>query len=132
MRRVNTGIIRWLAPVLLVASSSLMAAGGGGYVEHSGVMERDVAAAQRGAKLFVNYCLSCHSASYMRYNRLSEDLNLTEDMVMENLVFADAKIGDTMEIAMQADDATEWLGKVPPDLSLISRSRGVDLSLIHI
>ena len=126
MRRVDSVIIRWLAPVLLVASSSLMAAGGGGYVEHSGVNERDVAAAQRGAKLFVNYCLSCHSASYMRYNRLAEDLELTEDMVIENLMFTDSKIGDTMEVAMEADDATAWLGKVPPDLSLISRSRGVD------
>ena len=126
MRRFNTRMIRWLAPALLVVSSSLMAAGGGGYVEHSGVNVRDVAAAQRGAKLFVNYCLSCHSASYMRYNRLAEDLGLTEDMVVENLMFANAKIGDTMEIAMRPDDATRWLGKVPPDLSLIARSRGVD------
>lgn len=126
MRRVNSGIIRWLAPVLLVASSSLMAAGGGGHVEHSGVNSRDIAATQRGAKLFVNYCLSCHSASYMRYNRLSEDLGLTEDMVALNLIFSNAKIGDTMEIAMRPEDATQWLGKAPPDLSLIARSRGVD------
>ena len=126
MRRTNSGFIRWLAPALLVVSSSLMAAGGGEHVEHSGVNDRDVAAAQRGAKLFVNYCLSCHSASYMRYNRLAEDLELSEDMVMENLVFSDAKFGDTMEIAMREEDATEWLGKAPPDLSLIARSRGVD------
>lgn len=126
MRRVNSGIIRWLAPALLIASSSLLAAGGGGHVEHSGVNTRDVAAVQRGAKLFVNYCMSCHSAEYMRYNRLVEDLDLSEDMVMQNLVFSNAKIGDTMKIAMRPDDATKWLGKTPPDLSLIARSRGAD------
>jgi ubiquinol-cytochrome c reductase cytochrome c1 subunit len=62
----------------------------------------------------------------MRYNRLAEDLGLDEDMVMENLVFADVKIGETMDVAMREDDAEDWLGKAPPDLSLISRSRGAD------
>ncbi len=126
MRRGNQSVIRWLLPVLLLASSSLMAAGGGGNVEPSGVNYRDMAAKQRGAKLFVNYCMSCHSAEYMRYNRLARDLNLTEEMVEQNLMFADAKIGDTMKIAMRPDDAAEWLGKKPPDLSVIARSRGND------
>jgi len=93
---------------------------------HANVNIRDAAASQRGAQLFVNYCLSCHAASYMRYNRLAEDLNLGEELVMENLVFSDAKIGDTMEVAMQPDDAVSWLGKVPPNLSLTARSRGAD------
>jgi len=93
---------------------------------HANVNIRDTAASQRGAQLFVNYCLSCHAASYMRYNRLAEDLNLGEELVMENLVFSDAKIGDTMEIAMQPDDAVSWLGKLPPNLSLTARSRGAD------
>jgi len=93
---------------------------------HANVNLRDTAASQRGAKLFVNYCLSCHAASYMRYNRLAEDLNLGEELVMENLVFSDAKIGDTMEVAMRPDDAVSWLGKEPPNLSLIARSRGAD------
>ena len=62
----------------------------------------------------------------MRYNRLAEDLELDEELVMENLVFADVKIGDTMTVAMRADDAAAWLGKTPPDLSLVSRSRGSD------
>ncbi len=62
----------------------------------------------------------------MRYNRLAEDLGLGEDLVMENLVFADAKIGDTMEVAMRPADAVNWLGKEPPNLSLIARSRGAD------
>jgi ubiquinol-cytochrome c reductase cytochrome c1 subunit len=108
------------------ASASVLAAGGSAHVEHSQVNPRDLAAAQSGAKWFVNYCMSCHSAQYMRYNRLSEDLELSEEQVMANLVFSDAKIGETMGIAMRPSDAEKWLGKVPPDLSLISRSRGND------
>ena len=92
-------------------------AAGGGDLQNANVNVRDTAAAQRGARLFVNYCLSCHAAGY---------LGLGEDAVMQNLVFADAKIGETMDIAMRPQDAEAWLGKVPPDLSLISRSRGAD------
>lgn len=99
---------------------------GGGELELANVNIRDTPAIQRGARLFVNYCLSCHSASYMRYNRLAEDLGLDEEVVMENLVFADVKIGETMEVAMRPEDAERWLGKTPPDISLMSRSRGAD------
>lgn len=112
--------------IALLSMPSAAFAAGGGPLQHADVNLRDTAALQRGARLFVNYCLSCHSASYMRYNRLAEDLNLGEELVLENLVFADAKIGDTMEIAMRPQDATAWLGKEPPDLSLIARSRGAD------
>jgi ubiquinol-cytochrome c reductase cytochrome c1 subunit len=126
MRPAASWIAAWLAAVSLVVATGAMAASEGGYVEHSGVNSRDVAAVQRGAKLFVNYCLSCHSAAYMRYNRLAEDLDLSEDLVMQNLVFSDAKIGDTMDIAMRPADAQRWFGKTPPDLSLAARSRGVD------
>jgi ubiquinol-cytochrome c reductase cytochrome c1 subunit len=97
-----------------------------GHLEHAGINVRDVAAVQRGAKLYVNYCFSCHSAKYMRYNRLVTDLDLSEETVMKNLVFSDAKIGDTMDIAMNPDQAALWLGKTPPDLSVIARSRGAD------
>ncbi len=126
MRRVGIRFASWLAVAAMAFSAVAMAAGEGGYVEHSGVNTRDVAAAQRGAKLFVNYCLSCHSAQYMRYNRLAEDLDLNEELVMDNLVFADAKIGDTMDIAMRPADAEDWFGTASPDLSLAARSRGVD------
>ena len=101
-------------------------AAGGGDLMHANINIRDTAALQRGARLFVNYCFSCHSASYMRYQRMSEDLGLDEEVVMENLVFADAKIGDTMTAAMQPEDGEAWLGKAPPDLSLSSRSRRAD------
>lgn len=113
-----------LAVLLLMTPPAFGA--GGGALEHANVNIRDTAAIQRGAQTFVNYCLSCHAASYMRYNRLSEDLELSEELVMENLVFADVKIGETMTVAMSEEDATAWLGKAPPDLSLISRSRGAD------
>jgi ubiquinol-cytochrome c reductase cytochrome c1 subunit len=111
---------------LFSLSTTAFAAGGGAALEHANVNVRDTAAVQRGARLFVNYCLSCHAASYMRYNRLAEDLGLGEELVMENFVFADAKIGDTMEVAMRPQDAVDWLGKEPPNLSLTARSRGAD------
>ena len=110
---------------LLGVSTSAVGASEG-VLHQANVNVRDTAAAQRGAQLFVNYCFSCHSAQYMRYNRLAEDLDLGEELVMEHLVFADAKIGDTMDIAMRPQDAVTWLGKVPPDLSLIARSRTTD------
>jgi len=108
-----------------VTSVTAFAAGGAG-VEHSGANIGDTASLQRGAKWYVNYCLSCHTISYMRYNRLAEDLDLSEEMVMQNLVFSNSKFGETMDIAMDAEQAKEWFGKTPPDLSLIGRSRGAD------
>jgi ubiquinol-cytochrome c reductase cytochrome c1 subunit len=86
----------------------------------------NTASLQRGAKYFVNYCLGCHSARYVRYNRLGEDLQLSEDQLLENLMFTGERPFDTMSIAMQPDDAARWFGTAPPDLSLIARSRGTD------
>jgi len=82
----------------------------------------DKAALQHGAKIFVNYCLSCHSASYMRYNRM-HDIGLTDDEIKKNLLFAADKVGDTMNVALDPKDAKEWFGATPPDLSVIARSR---------
>jgi ubiquinol-cytochrome c reductase cytochrome c1 subunit len=83
----------------------------------------DTASLQRGARIFVNYCLSCHSASYMRYNRMGHDLGISEELVKENLLFAADKVGDLMKAVMPRDDAKLWFGVAPPDLSLIARSR---------
>jgi len=113
------------ALVLPVSSFTVLASGGAG-VEHSGANIEDTASLQRGAKWYVNYCLGCHTLSYQRYNRLAEDLDLSEEMVMQNLVYSDAKFGETMSIAMDPDQAEAWFGKIPPDLSLIGRSRGAD------
>lgn len=81
----------------------------------------DAESLQRGARLFVNHCLNCHSAQYMRYNRLT-DLKLTPDQIKQNLMFTTDKIGETMKVAINPKDAKEWFGAVPPDLSVISRS----------
>jgi len=82
----------------------------------------DVAALQNGAKLFVNYCLNCHSAAYMRYNRM-RDLGLTEGQIKSNLMFATEKVGDVMKVSLDAKQAKEWFGATPPDLTVIARSR---------
>jgi len=82
----------------------------------------DVAALQHGAKLFVNYCLNCHSAAYMRYNRL-RDIGLTEEQIKKNLLFAGVKVGDVMKASIDPRQAKDWFGTNPPDLSVIARSR---------
>jgi len=87
---------------------------------------KDTSSLQRGARNFVNYCLGCHSAEYVRYNRLAEDLQLTENQLLDNLMFTGERPFDTMSIAMNPDDAARWFGTAPPDLSLIARSRGTD------
>jgi len=82
----------------------------------------DMAALQNGAKIFVNYCLNCHSAAFMRYNRL-KDIGLTEQQIKDNLLFATDKVGDTMKSSIDPKQAKEWFGGLPPDLTLIARSR---------
>ncbi|TNE90007.1 MAG: ubiquinol-cytochrome c reductase [Gammaproteobacteria bacterium] len=83
----------------------------------------DKASLQHGAKLFVNYCMGCHSAKYSRWERVARDLKMPAGMVMDNLVFADQKIGSLMSIAMPADKAKVWFGAAPPDLTLVARAR---------
>ncbi len=85
----------------------------------------DKASLQRGARIFVNYCLTCHSAASMRYKRM-EDLGLSEDQIKDNLMFASEKVGNTMTVAMRRDEAKKWFGAAPPDLSVIARARGAD------
>jgi ubiquinol-cytochrome c reductase cytochrome c1 subunit len=117
----------WLALGLSVAFSATMSvsvlAAGGPEVKIVGTTASrvDAESLQRGARLFVNHCLNCHSAQYMRYNRLT-DLQLTPDQIKQNLMFTTDKIGDTMKAAINPKDAKEWFGAVPPDLSVISRS----------
>jgi ubiquinol-cytochrome c reductase cytochrome c1 subunit len=82
----------------------------------------DMAALQNGAKLFVNYCLNCHSAAFMRFNRL-KDIGLTEQQIKDNLLFTTEKVGETMKSAIDPRQAKDWFGANPPDLTVISRSR---------
>ena len=86
----------------------------------------DMASLQNGAKLFVNYCLSCHSANSMRYNKLTE-IGLSDDEIKKNLLFTGDKVGDLMRIAMTPDDAKKWFGTAPPDLSVIARAKSINL-----
>jgi ubiquinol-cytochrome c reductase cytochrome c1 subunit len=100
------------------------AASEGGYPWDSFPQEKmtDMAALQNGARIFVNYCLNCHSAQYMRYNRL-HDIGLTDDDIKKNLLFATDKVGDTMKTTLDPRQAKDWFGAAPPDLSVIARSR---------
>ena len=82
----------------------------------------DLPALQHGAKLFVNYCLNCHSAAYMRFNRL-QDIGLTEQQIKDNLLQGTDKVGEVMRANIDAKDAKDWFGGTPPDLTLIARSR---------
>ncbi|HEY6642594.1 cytochrome c1 [Povalibacter sp.] len=120
-------------PVITIALSLFFgaalpaaAAGSGASLQAAHNDVSNVASLQRGARNYVNYCLGCHSAKYVRYNRLAKDLGLSEDQVMRNLMFTGERPHDTMSVAMRPDDAAHWFGRTPPDLSLIARSRGAD------
>jgi len=116
---------------LLVLAAALapvaaFAAGGGAHLEHANVDVTNKASLQRGAANFVNYCLGCHSAQFVRYNRMAADLGITEQDLIDNLMFTADSPHQAMRIGIRPDDAKRWFGVVPPDLSLIARSRGPD------
>lgn len=94
----------------------------GGFPLERAPDRHDLSSLQNGAKLFINHCLNCHSASSMRYNRL-RDLGLTEEQIKNNLLFSQDKVGGMMTTAMRPDDAKAWFGAVPPDLSVIARAK---------
>jgi len=112
--------------LFVLFSSQLFAASGGVALESARVDLNDKASLQRGAKYFVNYCLSCHSAKQLRYSRMATDLEIPPELVELNLMFTGEKILDGMTISMRPEDAEKWFGVNPPDLSLIARSRGSD------
>ncbi|HKW80981.1 MAG TPA: cytochrome c1, partial [Casimicrobiaceae bacterium] len=111
--------------VLLAAAGSALASESGLRLESAPGSRLDEESLQRGARNFVNYCLTCHSAQYMRYNRLS-DLGLTEEQIKDNLMFATDRVGSTMTVAMRKADAVAWFGAAPLDLSVEARVRGKD------
>jgi len=112
---------------LLMFSPLAHSAGGGNLnLDHVNVDLNDTPSLQRGARIFVNFCLSCHSASYMRYERMANDLGIDIKTLEENLMFASDKPGALMTSTMPEDDAKKWFGTAPPDLSLTARSRGAD------
>ncbi|MEN8204814.1 MAG: cytochrome c1 [Pseudomonadota bacterium] len=119
---------KYLVIVLLIlAPAWVLAAGGHGVeLDKANIDPTNKQSLQRGARIFVNYCLSCHSASLMRYERVGNDFGIDEKLVSENLMFTGGKVGELMTVATAADDAKEWFGTVPPDLTVIARARGVD------
>ncbi|AUL99291.1 cytochrome c1 [Rhodocyclaceae bacterium] len=119
MRVIN--LFKRAAAVLLFAPSLALAAGAALHLDRAPV-SKDPAALQHGAKLFVNYCLNCHSASFMRYNQL-QNIGLSEQLIRDNLMFTGERVGDLMKIAMRPADAKVWFGAAPPDLTLIARQR---------
>jgi len=112
--------------LLLVLTPALALASEAGYrLDRAPIDSRDLLSLQAGARTFVNYCLNCHGAQYMRYNRLT-DLGLTESQIRNNLILTDAKVGDTMKVALTLKDGKAMFGAAPPDLSVIGRSRSAD------
>ena len=109
----------FLVPFTALASGSKVT------LDQAPIQPTDTLSLQRGAKIFVNYCLTCHSADFMRYNRL-KDLGLSKKQISDNLIFTGQKSGDLMTIAMKKKEAKKWFGVIPPDLSVIARSRGAD------
>jgi ubiquinol-cytochrome c reductase cytochrome c1 subunit len=111
-------IFLMLMPSLVLASESVP-------LDKAPIDPNNQASLQRGAKVFVNYCLNCHSAAYMRFNRL-QDIGLTEKQIKDNLLVGTDKVGDQMKIALTKKDAKEWFGVAPPDLTVVARSRSAD------
>ncbi|MHB8166899.1 MAG: cytochrome c1 [Sulfuricella sp.] len=111
--------------LISLLASTMAFANSGIHLDKAPANQSDKASLQRGAKTFVNYCLPCHSAQAMRYNRL-QDIGLTEQQIKDNLIFTGVKVDDTMTNSMSKKDAKEWFGAPPPDLSVIARFRGVD------
>ncbi len=121
MKKLSLALL-WLALSFGFVAPAAAAAGGVAWDRFPVEKLTDDAALQNGARLFVNHCLNCHSAAYMRYNRL-RDIGLTEDQIKKNLMFATEKVGDTMNVPIDPRQAKDWFGGVPPDLTVIARSR---------
>ncbi len=120
MKKILTTLLMTMVPALGLA------AGGGVHLDKADVDLHNKASLQNGARLFVNYCLSCHSAAYMRYSRMGQDLGLSDEQVIDNLMFAADKVGETMTVAMPEKDAKKWFGTKIPDLTVVARARGAD------
>ena len=123
MKKIIWKMFGGLAVVL--SMNAAQAAGSNYPLDKAPSRVNNEAALQNGAKLFVNYCLNCHGAVSMRYNRL-RDIGLTDEQIKQNLLFSGEKVGDMMNVAISPKDAKTWFGAMPPDLSVIARAKGVD------
>lgn len=120
---------KFLTTIVLSALASVGFAAGGGdvHLDHMEPDAHDKVSLQEGLRTYMDYCAGCHSLGYARYNRVARDLDIPEEIFMENIVFAeDAKFGDLMKFAMDEKDGKQWFGAAPPDLTMVTRVRGVD------
>jgi ubiquinol-cytochrome c reductase cytochrome c1 subunit len=95
-------------------------------LEAAGNDATDVNSLQRGARNFMNYCAGCHSAKYVRFNSIADDLELTDELMIQNLMFNAEKTYETIQSNMSADDSARWFGRTPPDMSLMARAKTTD------
>jgi ubiquinol-cytochrome c reductase cytochrome c1 subunit len=119
-------LLKKLIATLVLLPGLALASEGGMPLDQAPDHTKDLAALQNGARLFVNYCLNCHSASSMRYSKL-KDIGLTEEQIKANLLFTSDKVGDMMTVSMAPKDAKAWFGATPPDLSVIARAKASEL-----
>lgn len=117
--------MRTILLLLALVPASVLAAETGYRLDRSPHEPTDLVSLQAGAKLYVNYCLGCHGVQFMRYGSLTE-LGLTEQQIRDNLMFTADKVGEPMKVHMDPKAAKQWFGVAPPDLSVVSRSRGAD------
>ena len=106
--------------------SQAMAAGGSVHLEPADIDPDNVSSLQRGARNFMNYCSGCHSAQYVRFNTIGKHLDLSEEQLVDNLMFNAEQTFDTIQSSMPANAAARWYGTAPPDLSQMARARGTD------
>ncbi|WP_430461360.1 cytochrome c1 [Thalassolituus sp. LLYu03] len=120
MKKIFALIAAFVPAIALASGSSV-------HLDHHRTDLHDTASLQRGAKVFANYCMGCHSLEHARFNRVARDLDIPEKLMMDNLVFAgDKKFGDLMTIGMSKADSKKWFGATPPDLTLVARVRRPD------
>jgi ubiquinol-cytochrome c reductase cytochrome c1 subunit len=122
MKKLIASLFATLALLAGFSSPALASEAGHPWDKFPKERTTDLAALQNGAKIFVNYCLNCHEAAFMRYNRM-KDIGLTDDQIKKNLLFAGEKVGETMKVSLNPRQAKEWFGATPPDLTVIARSR---------
>ena len=123
---MTLGMKKIFALIAACVPAVALAAGGNVHLEEHRTDLHDTASLQRGAQAFVNYCMGCHSLEHARYNRVAKDLDIPEELMMDNLVFADKKLGELMTIGMDKADSKRWFGAAPPDLTLVARVRRPD------
>jgi len=122
----STMLSRLVAILALVVSAEAMAAGGAVHLEAADIDPGNISSLQRGARNFMNYCSGCHSAQYVRFNTIGKYLGLSEEQLVDNLMFNAEKTFETIQASMPAADAARWYGTAPPDMSLMARAKGAD------